>query len=95
MTEPPSFLRRVTAALRLDSRQLARVLGVRPKELLEIEELDAHELSDLPVDPLWTGISAEVDKQIGELMAIREELSRKMARDMQRRMARRMRISHR
>ena len=95
MTKPPSFFVRVTAALRMDSRQLARLLGVKHKEIAELESLEAHELSDLPMDPLWTGISAEVDKQIGELMAVREELSRKMARDMQRRMARRMRISHR
>lgn len=79
----------------MDSRQLARLLGVKHKEIAELGSLEAHELSDLPMDPLWTGISAEVDKQIGELMAVREELSRKMARDMQRRMARRMRISHR
>ena len=85
----------MTAALRLNNRDLAALLGVEAKQVAELEWREAHELSDLPIDPLWTGIAREVDRQIGELLAIREELSRKMAKDTKRRMARRMRIASR
>lgn len=75
--------------------ELAGLLGVKLRDLTSLETKDAHALSDLPADPMWTDIAAEVDKHIGELMAIREELRRKLARDDKRRMARRMRISSR
>lgn len=86
---------RVTAALRLDDRALAALIGTTPKQIAFMKAKDAHELSDLAVDPMWTGIAHEVDRQIGELMAIREELRRKLARDEKNRMARRMRIERR
>lgn len=76
-------------------RELAAFLGVKAVDLDRLAAKERHEFSTLAVDPMWTGIAREVDRQIGELMAIREELRRKLARDEKHRMARRMRIEQR
>lgn len=79
-----TFLRRVINGLGFPSRAaLAKYLNVKDHELAALEKLERGRLSDSTVDPMWHDLAALVDRRIGELMAVREELNRKLAADRQ------------
>lgn len=94
MTVPP-YMQRVTAALNLSETELARLLDVKRKELRSLMQGRIGDTAEFEIDPMWRNLAALVDHKVGELLAIREELSRKLAKDTKRRMARRMRIERR
>ena len=85
-----TFLWRICHALDLPPRMLAANIGVAYAELEPL--LDArHVLVELDRDEVWWRISEYTDHRLGELMAIKREMSRALQRD---RVKRAYRIEH-
>lgn len=93
MARERTFLRRVIKGLNFPSRAaLARYLQVKDNDLAALEKLERGQLSESTIDPLWDDLAQLVDRRIGELLAVREELTIKLAADRRDQLARRQAI---
>lgn len=88
------FLTRIQVALELTPKQLANVLDIPLREVL-----DRHgprgSLSEIDTDPFWLALSEYVDRKIGAYIGIREELQRKQRIERRQRAERRLRVTQR
>lgn len=91
----PPYMQRVTAALNLSETELARLLDVKRKDLQSLMQGGMSDTAEVEIDPMWRSLASHIDHKMGELLAIREEIGRKLAKDTKKRMFRRMRIESR
>jgi hypothetical protein len=66
------------------------MLGMTPNALTRLEKAERGELAEIDRDLMWTDIAEAVDEQIGKLLSVREEFSRKFADDRKKRLLRRI-----
>ncbi|MFN3612578.1 hypothetical protein [Tepidimonas sp.] len=89
------LINRICKALGLAPRDLAKVLGVPETEIKAMLDLTARQLVSADMDYELATLANRVDSAIGVLLAIREELQRKLYYDRQRRLARHERVRNR
>ena len=89
------FVERMLRALNCDIYKLAFELGTTVKQLEKLEGLNRGEIIELNRDVMWTYLSDYVDERLGELISVREELSRKLASDRKRQILYRARVRNR
>lgn len=87
-----TFVGRICAAVGKPRADLAKLLGVKESDLARLAKTERKELAGMDEDPMWTRLAEYVDKRIGLLLAVREELNRKLAEDRQKKLARRIAI---
>lgn len=80
-TASDSFLWRICHALDEPPRMLAKNIGVDYKDLLPLLDGQRGALAELDRDEVWFKINEYVSKKTGLLLAIREELNRKLQAD--------------
>lgn len=83
-----SFLWRICHALDEPPRMLAKNIGVDYKDLHPLLEGQRGELAELDRDEVWWKISEYVSQKTGLLLAVREELNRKLQADRVKRVSR-------
>ena len=83
-----SFLWRICHALDEPPRLLASNIGVAYKELLPLLDGQRGELCELDRDEVWMKLSRYVAQKQGAIMAVREELNRKLQSERTRRASR-------
>lgn len=77
MNEQDSFFGRIAIALGEDPRKLARRLGVKSKgEIDRLIKAPRASINDVDLDPIWWELNQLALKRIGQLTAIRYELSK-------------------
>lgn len=87
-TVSDSFLWRICHALDEPPRMLAKNAGVEYKDLLPLLDGQRGMLVELDRDEVWWKISEYVSRKTGMLLAIREELNRKLQADRTKRVTR-------
>ena len=92
---PLPYFARLIRALTGDQEQLAKHLGITMSEMTALSKGSRKQLVDLDRDEMWFLLDELVSSRIGELISIREELSRKLAVDRRARMERMARITQR
>lgn len=93
---PDGFVHRIINALGETPRALAQRLGLSYKhDLQPIMFLSEAELVDSDIDEVYSKLSNAVDERIGQLLAAREALQRKLQADRTRRAARMERVRNR
>lgn len=90
-----AFFGRILRALGESYSAVAKITGLQVREIQAIELPHRGQLVELNRDEFWTRLSDHVDERIGELIAIREEMGRKLAADRKAQIARRLRIMRR
>lgn len=93
--ERQAFFHRILRALGESYSAVARITGLNVSEIQAIEMPARGQLVEVNRDEFWTRLSDHVDERIGELMSIREEMSRKLAADRKAQISRRLRILRR
>lgn len=82
-----TFLWRVCKALDEPPRMLASNIGVSYDELAPLLD-QRHQLAEIDRDEVWWKVAEYADRRLGEIMAIRGELSKALQRDRSKRAVR-------
>jgi len=93
--ERRAFFGRILRALGESYSAVANITGLSVREIQAIELPQRGQLVEVNRDEFWTRLSDHVDERIGELISIREEMSRKLAADRKAQISRRLRIMRR
>lgn len=79
------FGRRICRALNGRPRDIAKQIGVPYEDLRPLLDTREGTLIEIDRDEVWAKLADRVDQMLGELMAVREAMQRKLAKDRQRR----------
>lgn len=93
--ERDAFLHRILRALGESYSAVSKITGLAMWEIASIETPQRGQLVEVNRDAFWTRLSDHVDERIGELISIREEMSRKLAADRKAQVRQRLRIMRR
>lgn len=94
-SESGKFFKRVCTALDIPVDMLVKRLNVTKRELATLESAERHHLAPVYSDPMWPTLYDYVSKRLGALLAVREELNRKLANDRRKVLARRLETTDR
>jgi hypothetical protein len=89
------FFQRLLSALGETPEGIAAGMGVSVNQLLTRYNVARNELAQVDHDPFWITLAEYVDKRMGEVLSVREELQRKLAADRKARLAERLRVETR
>jgi hypothetical protein len=92
----PSFFKLLLDATGCSRDEMRRALRLSRDEMATLEATSGN--SEVPVneiDPMWAALEAYVDRQLAIMLAVRFELTRKMAVSRKRRIVRHNRMRNR
>lgn len=89
------FFRRIVRALGGTPEAIAKDMGISLGQLLTRYDAARRELAQIDHDPFWITLAEYVDKRVGEMVSVREELQRKLNADRKARLAQRLRVTER
>lgn len=93
MTEP--LITRIAASLGMTVRMMAWHIGESPDELEKLARAWPGQVVAVNRDVMWAKLDALVSERLAGLMAIRQEMSRKLAKDRERQLSARIRVEKR